>query len=67
MAAAPTAPGGAAPDGAALLTQLDKNKDSRISVDEYEARMLSLFDHLDTNHDGVLSPAERQARRPRRS
>jgi hypothetical protein len=26
--------------------------------------MLSLFDRLDTNHDGILSPAERQARQP---
>jgi hypothetical protein len=64
---AATRPPDAAPDGATVLTQLDKNRDSRVSVDEYEARMLSLFDRLDTNHDGVLSPAERQARQPKRS
>lgn len=66
LAAAPQA-SGSSPDGAALLSQLDKNKDSKVSIDEYRAPMLSRFDRLDINHDGVLSPAERQAQFPAKS
>ena len=60
VAQAPSVPA----DGAALLTRLDKNKDSRVSIDEYRAPMLSRFDRLDANHDGALSAPERQARQP---
>lgn len=60
IAAAPTTPA-TAPDGAKIVAQLDKNKDGKISADEYRAPILSRFDALDTNRDGVLSPAERQA------
>ena len=66
MAAAPQAPG-ASPNGAELLSQLDKNRDSKVSVDEYRAPILSRFDRLDTNHDGSLSPAERQAHQSTKS
>jgi Ca2+-binding EF-hand superfamily protein len=60
MAAAPTAP--AAPsNGANILAQLDKNKDGKVSLDEYRAPLLSRFDVMDTNHDGTISTAERQA------
>ena len=60
MAAAPNAPA-TAPSGANILAQLDKNKDGKISVDEYRARLLVPFDKADSNHDGTLTPAERQA------
>ena len=60
MAAAPTAPT-TAPDGAKLLAELDKNKDGKVSLDEYRAPLLSRFDAVDTNHDGTISAAERQA------
>lgn len=63
LAAVPQAQSGS-PNGAAMLARLDKNKDSRVSIDEYRAPMLSRFDRLDTNHDGSLSAAERQARQP---
>ena len=60
MAAAPTAPS-SAPTGAGILAQLDKNKDGKISVDEYRAPVLARFDRADTNKDGAISPTERQA------
>ena len=63
MTAVPLASGGP-PDGAALLNELDKNKDFKVSIDEYSARMLSRFDRLDINHDGALSGTERQASPP---
>jgi Ca2+-binding EF-hand superfamily protein len=48
------------PNGANLLAQLDKNKDGKVTPDEYRAPILSRFDKLDTNHDGTISAAERQ-------
>jgi Ca2+-binding EF-hand superfamily protein len=60
MAAAPTAPT-TAPNGAKLLSELDKNKDGKLSLDEYGAPLLSRFDAVDTNHDGTISAAEREA------
>jgi hypothetical protein len=60
MAAAPKAPA-TPPNGAKIVAQLDKNKDGKITVDEYRAPRLSAFDKVDTNKDGTLSVAERQA------
>jgi len=60
MAAAPQAPT-AKPTGTDALAQLDKNKDGKVSPDEYRAPMLARFDAMDSNHDGTLSAAERQA------
>jgi Ca2+-binding EF-hand superfamily protein len=60
MAAAPTGPT-TAPNGADILAQVDKNKDGKVSLDEYRAPILSRFDAIDTNHDGTISNAERQA------
>jgi len=60
MAAAPTAPANA-PNGAAVVAQLDKNKDGKVSIDEYRAPRLAIFDKLDTNKDGTISATERQA------
>ena len=60
MAVAPQS-AGAAPTGANLLSQLDKNKDGKVTADEYRAPILSRFDKADANHDGTLSAAERQA------
>ena len=60
MAAAPQA-SSATPNGAAIVTQLDKNKDGKVTADEYRGPVLTRFDAIDTNHDGVISAAERQA------
>ena len=60
MAASPSAPA-SAPSGAAVLSKLDKNKDGKVTADEFRAPVLARFDAADANHDGVLSPAERQA------
>jgi Ca2+-binding EF-hand superfamily protein len=65
MAASPQAPT-AAPNGATLLARLDKNKDGKVTVDEYRAPQLAAFDRLDTNHDGTISATERQAAMARR-
>jgi len=59
LAAAPTLP--AAGNGATIVKQLDKNNDSKISIDEYRAPVLANFDRADTNKDGTISQAERQA------
>ncbi|MEO6225817.1 MAG: EF-hand domain-containing protein [Sphingomicrobium sp.] len=64
MAVAPTAPT-QAPNGAALLAQLDKNKDGKITIDEYRTPILGRFDSLDTNKDGTLSQSERAAAQAR--
>jgi Ca2+-binding EF-hand superfamily protein len=60
LAAAPQGPT-TAPTGADALAQLDKNKDGKVTLDEFRAPRLAFFDRLDTNHDGTISAAERQA------
>jgi Ca2+-binding EF-hand superfamily protein len=64
MAAAPQNAGN--PNGAALLAQLDKNKDGKVTVDEYRAPVMARFDSVDTNHDGTISATERQAAQAQR-
>jgi Ca2+-binding EF-hand superfamily protein len=64
MAVAPQT-SSAKPNGAAIVTQLDKNKDGKVTADEFRAPRLTAFDRIDTNHDGTLSPAERQAAQKR--
>jgi Ca2+-binding EF-hand superfamily protein len=64
MAVAPQT-SSATPNGAAIVTQLDKNKDGKVTADEFRAPRLTAFDRIDANHDGTLSPAERQAAQKR--
>jgi len=40
------------------LQRMDRDGDGRVSLDEYLAWMSYAFDARDTDHDGVLSPAE---------
>jgi Ca2+-binding EF-hand superfamily protein len=49
------------PTGAEMLAELDKNKDGKVSLAEFRDPQLAGFDALDTNKDGTLSDAERQA------
>lgn len=60
MAAAPQAPAGA-PNGADAMAQLDKNGDGKVVLDEYRAPLLTRFDAVDTDRDGTITAAERQA------
>lgn len=49
------------PNAQKAVANFDKNKDGKITADEFRAPQLAAFDKLDTNHDGSLSVAERQA------
>jgi Ca2+-binding EF-hand superfamily protein len=44
-----------------MLKRLDKNHDGTVSLEEFRAADLAKFDAADTNHDGVVTPAEAQA------
>ena len=44
-----------------ILARLDKNHDGKVSLDEYLAPNLQKFDAADTNHDGIVTPAELSA------
>ena len=57
-AAAPT-PKTAPP--AELLGQLDKNKDGKVTQDEFRSGPLANFDRIDTNKDGTINEAEKTA------
>ena len=41
-----------------MLSRFDANKDKAISLIEYRGGTLMNFDRLDTDKDGVVSPAE---------
>ncbi|HYX47727.1 MAG TPA: EF-hand domain-containing protein [Sphingomicrobium sp.] len=49
--------------GARLFETADTNKDGRVSLAEMQAMALSRFDKFDLNHDGALTPDERQQAR----
>ena len=40
------------------MTQLDTDKDGKVSFAEFSAPMQDMFNHLDANHDGTLSADE---------
>lgn len=42
------------------LARADANHDGRVTRDEYHAGFAAMFARLDTDHDGVISPAERR-------
>ena len=41
-----------------LWTRLDVNKDGMLNAADREAKMMQMFDQMDTNHDGSVSRAE---------
>ncbi len=47
------------------IAKLDKNGDQRLSLAEFSANALALFDRADTNHDGILQDNELKAVRGR--
>jgi len=49
--------------GGDLFARLDAGGTGRITLAEFEAKPLAMFDRADTNHDSVLTPAEQQAAR----
>lgn len=49
------------PNGAPMLKQFDKDHDNAISSVEYRLGTLANFDRLDTDADGIATPAEMKA------
>jgi Ca2+-binding EF-hand superfamily protein len=49
-----------------MLKQFDSNNDMKISKDEFKAGVDKVFDEIDTNKDGEITPAEVQAYRQER-
>jgi EF hand len=49
--------------GMMLMRMADSNRDGAVSKDEFAAAAASRFDRADSNRDGQLTPAERQAAR----
>jgi Ca2+-binding EF-hand superfamily protein len=47
----------------AIMTAADANKDGKLSLAEMQAFASQRFDRIDTNHDGKVTPQERQALR----
>jgi hypothetical protein len=47
--------------GMMLMHMADGNHDGSVSKDEFSSAAATHFDTADTNHDGKLTPAERQA------
>lgn len=48
-----------------MFTDSDANHDGKVSAAEAKAHADAAFDAADTNHDGILTPEERQAARER--
>jgi Ca2+-binding EF-hand superfamily protein len=44
-----------------MLQSLDTNHDGKVSLEEFRAPQVALFNRIDTNHDGVVTPQEYQA------
>ncbi|WP_460760219.1 EF-hand domain-containing protein [Lysobacter fragariae] len=40
------------------LSRMDVDRDSRVALTEYQAWMGYAFEHMDTNHDGLLTANE---------
>jgi Ca2+-binding EF-hand superfamily protein len=48
-------------NGAVFINQMDANHDGKVTMIENRAATLVNFDRLDTDKDGVVSPAEMRA------
>lgn len=49
------------PNAAPVLAQTDSNRDGSITLVEYRASKLVNFDRMDSDKDGIVSPAEMKA------
>jgi Ca2+-binding EF-hand superfamily protein len=47
--------------GGGLIARLDANKDGKVTLAEFQAGPIAMFDRIDTNKDGTITAAERQA------
>lgn len=47
--------------GGPMMKMADSNQDGRVSLQEMTTAALQHFDQVDTNHDGRITPEERQA------
>ena len=59
MAAAPSVRAAQTPDQ--IIQMYDKNKDGKVSAEEFRAPELAKFQKVDTNHDGIASLEEIKA------
>lgn len=48
-------------NGSAFMSQVDSNHDGKVTIIENRGATLANFDRLDTDKDGVVSPAEMRA------
>lgn len=48
-------------DPTGVMSRLDGNRDGKVTLVEYRTLTLANFDRLDTDKDGILSPAEQRA------
>ena len=48
-------------NGQPFITQMDGNKDGQVSLIEHRAGKLAHYDRIDTDKDGVVTPAEMRA------
>ena len=55
-----------ATDVTPVLKRLDSNGDSKVTIVEYRTLTLANFDRLDSDKDGVVTPAESRGATPRR-
>lgn len=54
-------------NGQPVITRMDTNHDGQVSREEFRAAGAVDFDKLDTNKDGILTPAEIAASRTRKA
>ncbi len=62
----PSGPRGERPSTAQLMSQMDSNKDGKISENEAQGPIAEQFSNIDRNRDGYLTEAELSQAEPQR-